>query len=106
MPDPEAWLARREPAPPRELERRLGVVLLEGESVSAALGQAAMDQVSEVLARPGPEREAAFHLLAADALITYACEAAADEDDVEVSLSGLLGRLGPDTASLPIPRGS
>jgi hypothetical protein len=35
-------------------------------------------------------RESAYELLAADALITYACEAALDTDDADASLVRLL----------------
>ena len=48
------------------------------------------------LARPGRDREGAFHLLAADALLTYACEASAGEEDVERSLVDLLELLRSD----------
>jgi hypothetical protein len=51
---------------------------LEDDTISAALADAARACVREALAL-GDDRAAALHLLAADALITYACEAAADE---------------------------
>jgi hypothetical protein len=38
------------------------------------------------MAHPGRVRENAFHLLAADALLTYACEAALESDDPEAAL--------------------
>ena len=38
-------------------------------------------------------RDAAFHLLAADAYLTYACEHAAGEGDVRGALEALLARI-------------
>ena len=39
---------------------------------------------------PGRVRASAFHLLTADALITYACEEALDAEDAETELAKLL----------------
>ena len=94
--DPMAWLAQRVPTPPPEFAARLEVEPAQGRSVSRALGAAAVDRLSEVFARPGRDREGAFHLLAADALLTYACEASAGEEDVERSLVDLLELLRSD----------
>jgi hypothetical protein len=46
--------------------------------------------------RPGRVRRSAFDLLAADALLTYACEAALEAADPEQALNRLLS----DSASL------
>ncbi len=43
-------------------------------------------------AQPGRVRESAFHLLAADALVTYACEAALEEGDPPAALRTILLR--------------
>jgi hypothetical protein len=51
---------------------------IDHDTVPAALADAARACLRDALAA-GDERAAALHLLAADALITYACEAAADE---------------------------
>jgi len=96
MVDLMAWLAEREPAPPEELRRRLVSAVAERGSSGETLGVAAMAQLHETLTRPGRDREAAFHLLVADALLTYACEAATDKEDMEGSLCDLLERLDPD----------
>jgi hypothetical protein len=104
MDDPMAWLAVREPAPPEELRPMLALGSVSGESISATLGEASVIRLNEVLARPGRDREGAFHLLAADALLTYACEAAADEEDVAGRLSDLLEQLRPDVIHPPASR--
>ena len=54
----------------------------------------------EAEARPGRDREAAYQLLAADALITYACEAASESADVLKVLGDILHRVwtGEDVA--------
>lgn len=41
------------------------------------------------MARPGRVRESAFELLVADALVTYACEAALESDDAVKALGRL-----------------
>ncbi|MDE0357161.1 MAG: hypothetical protein OXN92_05410 [Gammaproteobacteria bacterium] len=85
------WLDARRPATPGGLKQWLAV---EGEvSVSVAgladLGIAALDRadVAQQL-----DRHAAFQLLAADALLTYACEAAVDEPEVASGLHLILDR--------------
>ena len=77
MVDPMGWLAVREPAPPKELGAWLRIDPVEGETMAGVLSAAAAEELGEALARPGRSREGAYHLLAADALMTYACEAAA-----------------------------
>ena len=84
-----AWLDTRRPAPPAALRARLEQVVA-GETAPrstslgarlpahlAELGRALMAQVAS---RPAGGRELALDLLAADALITYAFEAQAEED--------------------------
>ena len=106
MAEPTAWLAERKPPPPEELRRRLALRPVEGGSISETLGVLALGQLDEALARPGRDREGAFHLLATDALLTYACEAAAGEEDMERRLSSLLAQLRPDAVRFTSPRGS
>lgn len=86
----ERWLAQREPAPPEELGIALRA-LVERESsaepdgaeeclaVADALAVVSAASVRRLLAAGGTDRESALELLAADALATYAFEAAADE---------------------------
>jgi hypothetical protein len=54
------------------------------------LTRAALDALGRARARPGRHRESAFDLLAADALVTYACEAAVEGEDIEDGLSRIL----------------
>jgi hypothetical protein len=77
-----AWLAERSPAPPPRLEERIHEAL--GPRVHFDAGQApslcidaATDLLRELLGRPSSGRESALELLAVDALVTYAFEAAA-----------------------------
>lgn len=75
-----AWLAGRTPAPPAALRARLDEALGsvdDAAGVPAALAEAALARLHDALAL-GDERAAAFELLAADALLTYAFEAAAE----------------------------
>lgn len=53
-----------------------------------------MAALADALAAPGQDRAAAFRLLAADALLTYACEAAAEENRPGETLERLLRDLG------------
>jgi len=91
--DSAAWLADREPPPPVELREWL--TLGEGDlPLVEALADAGRTSLEEAVRRPGRDRDAAFHLLAADAFFTYACEAAAETEDVEAALRGVLSRIG------------
>jgi hypothetical protein len=73
------WLDSRSPRPPAALSERLAELTAgiacddEGEIPALLIGKAC-----EVLTRIEGDRGAATDLLAADALITYAMEAAAD----------------------------
>ncbi len=81
MTDPGSWLdGRREPAPPSvraEIDR-----LMADTDPSAQLqdrfAAAALHGLEAVVAGP-QDRSSANTLLAADALLTYACEAAAED---------------------------
>lgn len=90
-----AWLEARLEGGPQALRPHVAECLEgDGEAVIslAVWGSRALEP------RGGDEksRQGAFRLLAADALITYACEAAADEEDVEAALNevfaSVLGR--------------
>ncbi len=86
-----AWLDARRPAVPGGLKEWLAVDhdLPATPAVLADLGIAALGraQVSRRL-----DRRAAFQLLAADAFLTYACEAAVDAPDVVAQLHLILDR--------------
>lgn len=71
------WLDGRDPPPPVELRSRLDDDLGGTAHLAARLTEAAVRRLRQARARPG-ERAAAFDLLAADAYLTYACEAAVD----------------------------
>lgn len=77
-----AWLAMRAGAVPPELESRMESAIDDvpgDDTIHGALADAARICLRDALAA-GDDRAAALHLLAADALLTYACEAAADPD--------------------------
>ena len=81
----EAWLLGRDPAPPASLAERLRVVLgrLYPESRAAPSAEVYLATGERLLAellRDGcASRESALDLLTADALVTYAFEAASAE---------------------------
>ena len=85
------WLDNRRPPVPNGLKEWLAVDDELPFSVGglADLGIAALDH-AEVSKRL--DRHAAFQLLAADAFLTYACEAAVDEPDVASRLHLILDR--------------
>jgi hypothetical protein len=89
----EVWLQSRDPRIPVPF---LPHLLENGDGPSGALDLAALgtDALTRALERPGRNREAAFHLLVADAFFTYACETLLPEGDVQAGLEGLLERLG------------
>jgi hypothetical protein len=75
------WLAERTPAAPRALLARMQQALAGSPHAAdraTRLGNAALACLREALPK-GRDRSAALPLLAADALLTYACEAAAEE---------------------------
>ena len=86
-----AWLDARRPPVPDGLKDWLAVDddLPLSVAALAELGIAALDR-ADVTRRLG--RHAAFQLLAADAFLTYACEAAVDEPDVASGLHLILDR--------------
>ena len=102
----KGWLTAREPTAPEGLLRGLEPVSSQGASLSDALGSAAAHHLGEALARPGRDREGAYHLLAADALLTYACEAATEEADTERVLARLLERIHGGVDGSPTPTGA
>ena len=93
------WLATRTPAPPPALATRVRDLLGDAvnDDVSVAtdrLVDAAERTVARLLNDGRTGRESAGELLAADALVTYALEAAsADPDDVAVRARMAMSRL-------------
>ncbi len=111
------WLARRTPAPPAELATAIRDALktrsITSESPSATeLLETAQWLLQQVLETECETRNAALHLLTADALVTYALEVANDElhglgDFPERAMSALAGAGEPsDTAASDTYRGS
>lgn len=79
-----AWLAERQPAPPPALAARLrdalaGVSGPADDAVAERCLAAGEHLLAGLLARDCGSRDAALDLLAADALVTYAFEAASTE---------------------------
>ncbi len=67
-------------------------------SVPGSLLRAGLLHLEAAVARPGRDREAAYQLLAADALVTYGCEAASESSDVRSLLREILGRVSTGRA--------
>lgn len=73
-----SWLAARNPTPPPALAAKMAEAVGSREGVVPdALAAAAVVELHRVLASDGG-RDVALDLLAADALLTHACEAAAE----------------------------
>ena len=92
------WLATREPPPPPELAAHIAALTRDIESDRAELPQTLVSVAKKILASLGDGRESANDLLAADALVTYAVEAAAEEcadlDAFSTESAALLSRIG------------
>ena len=84
-----AWLDARRPAPPVRLRARIDAALgsaLENDAndandAAAACLHAGEQLTRELLRENATSRESALDLLAADALVTYAFEAASEHPD-------------------------
>lgn len=87
--DARAFLSRCAPPPPPALEARLMAGVHAGDALPALTRQA-VEELGRSRAAAGRVRESAWHLLAADALITYACEAALNGSDPPRELEELL----------------
>ena len=81
MTDLAAWISRRRPRPPEPLRRWLEQAGPTGASPCRTLLGAALASLERALLNPGRIRSSAFDLLGADALLTYACEAALESRD-------------------------
>jgi hypothetical protein len=91
----EAWLAARHPSAVMDLDpwisgSRDGASGSGPEARVDTLTRLAASALTAARERPGRVRESAFELLAADALLTYACEAALECEDVEGTLLRVL----------------
>lgn len=102
--DVRTWLAARRPAPPAALAGQLETVLaacppdrLEGAgSMAAALSLLGVCALDSLEGRAPGSRGVAMDLLAADAFVTYAFEAASEEGaPVELVAGDVLARVEP-----------
>ena len=98
----DRWLATREPAPPARLAARLRECL--GTSLSASVDEApelllaaSESLLRTLLAAECTDRETALDLLVADALVTYAFEAAGSRPE---SLDGRARRAMREISSI------
>jgi len=85
--DLETWLASRQPPRPPALDERIhaivagtpDAVLAEAPSMARVMGTLGTRLLADVGARESASEGLALDLLAADAFVTYAVEAAAEE---------------------------
>jgi hypothetical protein len=100
-----AWLDARAAAPPPELRARMAAALeaVTSETVPGALAEAALSCLQATMAAPG-ERASALDLLAADALLTYALEAATEMG--AQALRDVVDAYGPSRLGEVIPPGA
>ena len=99
MSDVRSWLAHRRPQPPRALAGAIDAALGEAErnGLLGTLSEGAERALGAALSAPGRVRASAFQLLTADALLTYACEAALEGDEPARELARLAaGLVHPD----------
>jgi len=81
------WLAGRRPVPPMPLETWMPATSAE---LLSDLTEHGVGALARARRRPGRVRDSAFDLLVADALLSYACEAALELPDPEPALRGIL----------------
>jgi hypothetical protein len=83
---PGEWLHERTPGAPHLLRERMAGAVADcsgsgEEKIAVLLRNSAAQLVDGILTRKDASRGSAIDLLAADALITYSCEAACDDPD-------------------------
>ena len=85
------WLASRTPVPPDVLRKKLDGIVGDEACHPAELPSRLLSHAEVILAEIGDDRSYATDLLAADALISYAMEAAAEQRaDIEsIALSAM-----------------
>jgi len=94
-PGARSWLAGRRVSPPGSMSPWLGIEDEDGMPVWQSLARGGVAALNRARSAPGRVRESAYHLLRADALLTYACEAVAEEsDDPENALVSILQTVG------------
>ena len=72
------WLAARVPPPPPALAEHIARIVDDLECDRSEIANRLVDAAERILKSIGDGRDSANDLLAADALVTYAMEAAAD----------------------------
>ncbi len=87
MSDVRQWLAGRRPVPPMALEAWIPA---RSPELLAGLTEHGVLALGRARRRPGRVRDSAFDLLVADALLSYACEAALELPDPELALRRIL----------------
>jgi hypothetical protein len=93
--DARHWLAARRLQPPKVMASWLEVEPEGAAPVWESLAHAGLASLSRARSAPGRIRESAYHLLRADALLTYACEAAVEmSPDPDGALSRILETVG------------
>jgi hypothetical protein len=84
--DLRRWLDARQPPPPPSLRTALDEAVVKWDpqqgGVPVRLAAVGLEVLAQVVRAPATRADA-LTLLAADALITYACEAAFDDDPAE-----------------------
>lgn len=83
------WLAAQRPEPPAALVERMQAIVAGRSCASRDLSDALIDAAVSVFGNLSDERESAIDLLAADALITYAMQVAADSDVEQAAASAM-----------------
>ena len=83
------WLAAQTPQPPRALVERMQAIVSDRSCALSDLSASLVDAATTVFAHLSDGRESAIDLLAADALITYAMQVAA-ENDVDQAASSAM----------------
>ena len=87
--DARGFLALRRPPAPGALQRWLAEGPLDGEPLEG-LTRRGVAELERARSAPGRVRASAYHLLAADALLTYACEAALDAADPSAAMEAII----------------
>ena len=84
---PRAWLRQRIPLAPMDLAPWRGAW---DDPAGVHLTQTGREALKRARANPGRVRQSAFDLLAADAVLSYACEAALEAADPNEALLTLV----------------
>ena len=93
------WLASRKPEPPAQLSARLAEIVGEEAFDGASSANVLIECGIQTLRSALSDRDGALDLLAADALITYAMEAAADDfATMDATAADAIQRIAGDTA--------